>query len=93
MCAQLNYLCVWCPDKGVPLQKLHESYLSFKQSKPHPNTVARSKTKWHVTELRSFRFLLCCKSTRGTTIYLCQQHQFEIHVLKGHKSTVLETHL
>ena len=54
-------LCVWCPDKGVPLEQPHESYLSLQQSKPHPNTVARSKTKWHVTELWSFGFLLWCE--------------------------------
>ena len=59
------YLCVWCLDKGVPLKQLHESYLNHQQSKPHPNTVTRSKTKWHVTELWSLGFLFWCKSMRG----------------------------
>ena len=41
-----RYLCVWCPHKGVPLEQLHEGYLSLQQSKSHPNAVARTKTKW-----------------------------------------------
>ena len=56
------YLSIWCPDKGVPLEQLYEGYLSLQQSKPHPNAVARTKTKWHVNCGRSFSFLLCCES-------------------------------
>ena len=64
-----HYLSVWCPDKGVPLEQLYEDNLSLQQSKPHPNAVARTKTKWQVTELGTFCFLFCFKPIKITVLY------------------------
>ena len=61
---QHAYLSIWCPDKGVPLEQLYEGYLSLQQSKPHPNAVARTKTKWHVSKLRPLGSLLWSKPTK-----------------------------
>ena len=66
------YLCVWCPHKGVPLEQLHEGYLSLKQSKPHPNAAARTKTKWQMAELGPLGSLLCCEPILRESITMIQ---------------------
>ena len=56
-----EYLCFWCLDKTNPPQYLDEGNLSLQESKPHANTAAWARPKWHVAELRTLSLLFSSK--------------------------------
>ena len=47
--------------KCVLPQDLNEGYLCLHEGKPHPNAVARTPTKRHVADIRTFCLLLRSK--------------------------------
>ena len=56
------YLCFWCLHKTKPPQYLNENNLNLQESKPHANTAAWARPKWHVAELRALGHLFSSKS-------------------------------
>ena len=69
-CYIVVYLSIRCFHEGVPLQQLYEGHLSFKQSQPYSNTDARTKTKGHVTHLRSLGSFFSCEPEGVHGIYV-----------------------
>ena len=63
-----SYLSLRSSGESVSLEQLNEGNLSLQQSQPHPNTDARTKTKWHVAQLRPLGFLFRRKPVGYNTI-------------------------